>query len=41
MHNGAFCKPKLLRSLTEAVLLAAVEGPQKDYPASRCDVCIH
>lgn len=30
MHNGAFCKPKLLRSLTEAVLLAAVEGPQKE-----------
>ena len=30
MHNGAFCKPKLLRSLTEAVLLAAVEGPKKD-----------
>eukprot|EP00434_Breviolum_minutum_P001219 symbB.v1.2.001067.t1/scaffold33.1/size517934/19 len=30
MHNGAFCKPKLLRSLTEAVLLAAVEGPKKE-----------
>ncbi|CAJ1432656.1 unnamed protein product [Effrenium voratum] len=30
MHNGAFCKPLLLRALTEAVLLAAVEGPRKE-----------
>eukprot|EP00930_Biecheleria_cincta_P069404 TRINITY_DN57147_c0_g1_i1.p1 TRINITY_DN57147_c0_g1~~TRINITY_DN57147_c0_g1_i1.p1 ORF type:complete len:950 (-),score=296.56 TRINITY_DN57147_c0_g1_i1:233-3082(-) len=29
MH-GSFCKPVLLLALTEAVLLAAVEGPQKE-----------
>ncbi|CAE7713584.1 unnamed protein product [Symbiodinium pilosum] len=30
MHNGAFCKPALLRALCEAVMLAAVEGPRKE-----------
>eukprot|EP00931_Biecheleriopsis_adriatica_P097014 TRINITY_DN7076_c0_g2_i1.p1 TRINITY_DN7076_c0_g2~~TRINITY_DN7076_c0_g2_i1.p1 ORF type:complete len:892 (-),score=292.12 TRINITY_DN7076_c0_g2_i1:491-3166(-) len=28
--SGSFCKPALLLALTEAVLLAAVEGPRKD-----------
>ncbi|CAE7023062.1 unnamed protein product [Symbiodinium sp. CCMP2456] len=30
MHNGTFCKPGLLRALSEAVMLAAVEGPRKE-----------